>query len=45
MKLQVVIVEPFDSFKQKIRITKKYSEDNLEILDKVVYIERWEKEI
>ena len=44
MKLQVVIVEPYSSFKEKVRITKRYSKDKVQIMDNLVYIERWERE-
>ena len=42
MRLQIVIAEPYSSFKEKVKITKRYSKDKVQIMDNLVYIERWE---
>lgn len=44
MRLQVIIAEPYKNFKEKIQITKKHCKDKVQILDNLVYIERWERE-
>lgn len=42
MRFQVVIAEPYKSFNEKIQVTKKYCKDKVQIMDNLVYIERWE---
>lgn len=41
MKLQIVEAIPFQTFKEKIEIVKKYeNKGHIEVLDGLIYIER-----
>lgn len=43
-RLRIVEMIPFKSFKEKIRLTKKYEKCRVEVISNYLYIERWKYE-
>lgn len=41
---KVIIVEPYRTFKEKMKITKKYDGCKVEIMGNLIYIEKWIEE-
>lgn len=43
--MKVIELIPYKNFKQKISITKLYKGAYVEVMDKFIYVERWNEDV